>query len=235
MTHEYETFATSARTLLRTEIYTNASHLITELVKNAEHHREYIDELYDLGFVQAVAEGQYRILEGSYSLGYDSTVRVVEVTEVDQEDLDVEKYIEVSFHIFAEWLWASMTETAKATWLKQSKVVAFDSAVSEHQDMLFCRMDAHPATASGLLPYLKQQQSWPQHWTLLDEGDDPEMTDHEVYEHWIVSRHGKAQLESVGEKVVEVLGLNIWCRTTTGQTIWYDHCMEQLGQQYLNQ
>jgi hypothetical protein len=69
--------------------------------------------------------------------------------------------------------------------------------------------------------------------TVESEEDDED--DCEVYEHWIVSNDAKRELESVGEKVVEIFDLNIWCRTTTGQSVWYDFCMQELGKRYLNQ
>lgn len=50
----------------------------------------------------------------------------------------------------------------------------------------------------------------------------------EVYEHWIVSRYFGEQLASHGEIVEEYLGLNIWARTTTGQSISMDGVIERL-------
>ncbi len=230
MNYDYETFATAAMTRLQNDIYVCVSALMTELIKNAEHHSDYSDDLYDITSVEEVAEGQRRI----HQPVVNGVIRVVEVATSDQDDEDVTEYSEVLFSTFAGWLWNQMTESAQSSWRDRANVTNFNPNLEEHQDMLFCVMDAHPGTASGLLPYLKQQENWPHHWALLDEGDDPEMTDHEVFEHWAVSDYAQRQLQSVGEKVVEVMGLNVWCRTTTGQIFWYDGCMQQLGKQYAN-
>lgn len=50
----------------------------------------------------------------------------------------------------------------------------------------------------------------------------------EVYEHWIVSRYLGAELEAQGESVEEYLGLNIWGRTTTGQSISMDGVIREI-------
>lgn len=231
MVHDYETFATAARTRLQNDVYVCVSQLMTELIKNAEHHSDYSDDLYDITSVEEVAEGQHRI----YQPIVNGVVRVVAVASSDQDDEDASEYTEVLFSTFAQWLWDRMTEAAQTEWRDRAEAANFNPDLDEHQDMLFEQLGTHPADASGLLPYLKQQESWSYYWTLLDEGDDPEMTDHEVFEHWAVSGYAKRQLESVGEKVVEVMDLDIWCRTTTGQVLWYDSCMQQLGQQYINQ
>lgn len=230
MTHDYETFATAAKRRLGNEIYTNASSLVVELYQQADHHSDYSEEIYSTMSVKAVAEGQYRIVagdEGTY-------VRVVEVTEVDQDDDEVSEYTEVYHSAFAQWLWDRMTPSAQGDWCDRARVESFYNGIEEHRDLLFADQDAHPDTASGLLPYLKEQESWSQYATLLDKGDDPEMVDQDVYEHWIISNDAKRHLESVGEQVVEIMGLNIWCRTCTGQSFWYDSSMQQLGQRYLN-
>jgi hypothetical protein len=236
MSHDYETFATAARTRLNGHIYQNICKLMTELRKNAEHFTEWQDELWSCGSIETVQENQYRILPSSYAPGFDSTVRVVEMTEIDQDDNDVEEYTETSYGVFAQWLWNRMTsEEQAAYWRSSAMAEDFEAYNSDHQEILFQDKDARPDTVSGLLPYLKEQPSWNPYYTLLEEGEDPELTNCEVYEHWAVSNDGKRDLESVGERVVEIMGLNIWCRTCTGQSLWYDACMQQLGQRYLDQ
>jgi hypothetical protein len=233
MAHDYKTFATAARTRLNGHIYQNICQMMTELRKNAEHFTEWQDELWSCGSIETVQEGQYRIV---VSFGDNSTYsRVVEVVSADQDDEEVEEYSEVHHETFAEWLWHNMNGSDRLAWLKKAKVNEFNSTLEEHQDMLFADQDAHPGTVDGLLPYLKAKESWYEYATLLEEGEDPELTDREVYEHWAVSNDGKRDLESVGERVVEIMGLNIWCRTCTGQSLWYDACMQQLGQRYLDQ
>lgn len=234
MAHDHEALATAAKERLCAHIHVCASQLVSELIKNAEDFGEWQDELYRSVSIEGVAENQYRILVGGYGSGFDSSVRVVKVESVDQDDLEADEYTEFSFSAFAQWLWNRMTEAAQADWCERAKAPNFDPGLEEHQEMLFADQDAHPATTSGLLPYLKEQESW-LHATLLDEGDEPEMVDQEVYEHWIVSKDAKRDLRSAGERVVEIMNLNIWCRTCTGQSFWYDSCMQQLGARYLNQ
>lgn len=50
--------------------------------------------------------------------------------------------------------------------------------------------------------------------------DDPQR--HEAYEHWIVTGWFAKQLKSHGEMTGELLGLTIWGRCTTGQSISMD-------------
>jgi hypothetical protein len=53
------------------------------------------------------------------------------------------------------------------------------------------------------------------------EGLDP--YPREVYEHWIVTDWLAGQLEALGERVDrDFAGLNVWARTTTGQSITLD-------------
>jgi hypothetical protein len=51
----------------------------------------------------------------------------------------------------------------------------------------------------------------------------------EVYEFWAVSAWLAAQLQALGEKVdTDFAGLNVWARTTTGQAISMDGCIERI-------
>ena len=44
----------------------------------------------------------------------------------------------------------------------------------------------------------------------------------EVYEHWLIDDRLARWLKDAGGHVVEFMGLDIWCRTTTGQSIILD-------------
>ena len=50
----------------------------------------------------------------------------------------------------------------------------------------------------------------------------------EVFEHWLVSSWLFKKLQNKGETVVEIYGLNIWCRTTTGMAIAYDCVIQEI-------
>lgn len=51
----------------------------------------------------------------------------------------------------------------------------------------------------------------------------------EAYEHWIVSDWLARKLEAKSEMVIfDFLGLTIWGRTTTGQTIYMDGVIEEI-------
>lgn len=53
----------------------------------------------------------------------------------------------------------------------------------------------------------------------------------EVFEHWCVSQWLARRLDELGEKVcLDFYGLCIWARTTTGQAIAIDACIEQLAE-----
>ena len=58
---------------------------------------------------------------------------------------------------------------------------------------------------------------------------DLEVTDLEVFEHWIVSNYLAAKLTEYGEVVREFAGLTIWGRTTTGQMICMDCVIRQIA------
>lgn len=55
---------------------------------------------------------------------------------------------------------------------------------------------------------------------------DPEYS--EVYEHWLCSTHFGNLLRSKGEIVEEYLGLLVWARTTTGQSISQDWVVTEI-------
>ena len=50
----------------------------------------------------------------------------------------------------------------------------------------------------------------------------------EVFEHWLVSSWLFKKLQDKGESVVEMYGLHIWCRTTTGMAIAYDCVIKEI-------
>jgi hypothetical protein len=64
----------------------------------------------------------------------------------------------------------------------------------------------------------------------LCEDQRIEPHDREVFEHWAVSNWLAARLEEQGERVdTDFYGLNVWSRTTTGQAIYADECIEQIA------
>jgi hypothetical protein len=54
--------------------------------------------------------------------------------------------------------------------------------------------------------------------------------EHEVLEYWHVDGWLAQRLEAQGERVVHLNELNlvVWCRTTSGQSLFMDSCMEQI-------
>lgn len=65
-------------------------------------------------------------------------------------------------------------------------------------------------------------------WYFEDMGWDINDYRSEVFEHWIVSSWLGKKLQEHGETVVELYGLTIWCRTTTGQAIYCDCVIQQI-------
>lgn len=67
------------------------------------------------------------------------------------------------------------------------------------------------------------------------EGDEDEETEYaEVYEHWLVSEWLANKLREQDETVVELYGLNIWARCTTGQDIKCDDVIQTIYNKYVN-
>lgn len=63
---------------------------------------------------------------------------------------------------------------------------------------------------------------------LCDEHDIPAY-EWEVYEHWAVTQWLAEKLQTQGERVdTDFAGLNIWARTTTGQAIGLDGCIQRI-------
>ena len=56
----------------------------------------------------------------------------------------------------------------------------------------------------------------------------------EVFEHWLVSSWLFKKLQDKGESVVEMYGLYIWCRTTTGMAIAYDCVIKEIYQDLIS-
>lgn len=72
-------------------------------------------------------------------------------------------------------------------------------------------------------PYLEDEQCANLSYVETPSEDEPgETEEHEVLEHWAVSDYLATRLEEQGERVVEVAGLNVWCRTTSGMACYMD-------------
>lgn len=56
----------------------------------------------------------------------------------------------------------------------------------------------------------------------------------EIFEHWICSEYLGRKLKEHGHTVVEVLGLTIWARPTTGMAIAYDHVIQTIYQEMIS-
>jgi hypothetical protein len=91
------------------------------------------------------------------------------------------------------------------------------------------------------------QHGWTQGdlgWTHQDHEGDGYETAHEacdadridpyereVFEHWAISQWLARRLDEMGEQVsTDFYGLCVWARTTTGQSIAIDSCVEQIAQ-----
>lgn len=62
------------------------------------------------------------------------------------------------------------------------------------------------------------------------EANDIEPHAREVYEHWAVSQWLAEKLIDAGERVdTDFAGLNVWARTTTGQSISMDDVIERIA------
>ena len=73
---------------------------------------------------------------------------------------------------------------------------------------------------------------WEGHPIEVDEDEEPEYA--EVYEHWLVSEWLANKLREQDENVVELYGLNIWCRCSTGQAIKCDDVIQTIYNKYVN-
>lgn len=56
----------------------------------------------------------------------------------------------------------------------------------------------------------------------------------EVFEHWICSDYLGRKLIEHGHTVIEVFGLTVWARPTTGMAIAYDHVIEMIYQEMIS-
>ena len=60
-----------------------------------------------------------------------------------------------------------------------------------------------------------------------DEGEVEELR--EPLEYWSVSNWLADKLRNEDEVVIDYCGLNIWCRTTSGQAIYMDYVINQIA------
>lgn len=66
-------------------------------------------------------------------------------------------------------------------------------------------------------------------WQALCEAQSLDPYEWEVYEHWAISQWLANKLIDQGERVdTDFAGLNIWARTTTGQEIAMDGCIQRI-------
>lgn len=83
-----------------------------------------------------------------------------------------------------------------------------------------------PALRAMLLEYLGEEDKW------QDLCDFQRLDPHQIeaYEHWIVSDWFAGKLEAKGEMVSrDILGLTVWGRTTTGQSISMDGVIQAIA------
>jgi hypothetical protein len=96
-------------------------------------------------------------------------------------------------------------------------------------DRLAAIEETHPHAESkirdAVLNLVRKNDAWQK---VAEEYDiEPENVD--VYEHWLVSDWFGERLRRKGETVVEILGMTIWGRTCTGQSISMDYVIEQIA------
>lgn len=222
----YEANATAAQQRLGNSIGQNVSILIDDLIKQAEHFPDWEDELFSLSSIEEVEESQYRMLADDET----DSIRVVPVTSIDQDDKDISPLVVVSQEVFARWVFAKHYPDD----LADQDIPPCDFASGDDRDALFEVANLFLGDPSDLTQFLRDvEPKWSTHYNLLDEGEDPSTQSVDVYEYWLVDSYAKAELESVGEKVAEIFNLSVWCRTTTGQTFWYDACMQKLGETWV--
>jgi hypothetical protein len=65
-------------------------------------------------------------------------------------------------------------------------------------------------------------------WSWVGWNLDLDAETREAYEHWVVSGWLGDKLTAHGEMVGDVLGLNVWGRCTSGQSICIDYVIEQI-------
>lgn len=110
--------------------------------------------------------------------------------------------------------------------------IPFDDLVStndweEDEPGVLCnlRKEALPTIKHLLLSAIKEHNvPWKQVFGSFELYEDDYQ---EVFEYWAVSIQAGRRLEKVGEFVLQTCGMNVWCRTTTGQAIYMDRCVQQ--------
>jgi hypothetical protein len=220
----------AAKAELRDGIYQNVWEVISHLVENPGDE----EEISELGWVEEFPENHYRMIRT------DDQVDIYEVTEQYQDHSDETPDFSFSESEFVQWAWDSLSEDRQAKFFSEqsNEDEDFDCNDPDHREWVFDEACIDLDDAEDVARYLCDQEL---HWygdsyTLLEESDsDPEMNSREIYEHWLVNHYVAGKLESVGEKVVEILGMRVWCRTTTGQSFWMDSCMNELGQKFLDE
>ncbi|RLC34851.1 MAG: hypothetical protein DRZ76_01730 [Candidatus Nealsonbacteria bacterium] len=86
---------------------------------------------------------------------------------------------------------------------------------------LITRLAQHPDFMEEVLPVCIQDQD-----SNSDNDDDPI-----ALEHWIVSDYLADRLQEQGEMVANVLGMQVWGRTCTGQAIALDDVIRKIAKE----
>ena len=111
--------------------------------------------------------------------------------------------------------------------------IPFDDIVSssdwelEDEDVICnnLRIEALPTIKHRLLSAIKEHNvPWKQVFGSFELYEDD---CREVFEYWSVSSTARECLEKVGAFVVQTCGMKVWCRTTTGQAVYMDSCVQQ--------
>lgn len=89
----------------------------------------------------------------------------------------------------------------------------------------YLRKESLPTIKHRLLSAIKEHNvPWKQVFGSFELYEDD---CREVFEYWAVSATSREFLEKAGELVVRTCGMNVWCRTTTGQALSMDSCVQQ--------
>lgn len=226
-----------------------ANRLIWEL-RNLELPASLEDSLNSASRKVDLLADQYRILIPDDT--EEPEIHFVEVNELDQDDLNTGEYWPIKRSEFCTWYWNNKVPNQDkpefcrmyTEWLNQNrgpgyfiKPDSFHPWHEDDQDYLIDHFGLELSSAE-LKPFIDEvklaEWEWRSDYVLLNDGEKPNVYETEIMEHWIVSASLAHELRESGGMVVTMMGINFWCRSGTGQSIYYDYVFQTMALNHLN-
>lgn len=212
------------RRLVSKEVMTSASMLVSDLAKFDQ--GEYYDELMDAFYVDDFLEALEQYIANA---DIDELESLIEENGYWSDFVDELRNDGKLADIHAH----EDTEEDTVVWYLGDSLTDASSSGHTYED----EEDAIRGALEAAIENVREKAV--EHVQALTDDEQRELCDSlridadeyraEVYEHWIVTDWLACKLRERSNKVIEIYGLDIWCRCCTGQAICLDNVIQNIA------